>query len=90
MSECAVNICVCVHVQVVELVEYSVGQCPRTQANVVCGWIGRILDNLLETGSSHPWIEQYLQRWLQPQLTERISALLEKNSDKVSQFGPVT
>lgn len=76
--------------QVVELVEYSVGQCPRTQANVVCGWIGRILDNLLETGSSHPWIEQYLQGWLQPQLMERISALLEKNSDKVSQFGPVT
>ena len=67
----------------VELVEYSAGQCPRMQANVVCGWVGRILDDLLETESSHPWIEQYVHGWLQSQLTEKLSALLEKASERV-------
>ena len=71
-------------VQVVELVEYSASQCPRMQANIVCGWAGRILDDLLETESSHPWIEPYVQGWLQSQLTEKLSSLLEKASDKVS------
>ena len=69
--------------QVVELVEYSVTQCPRTQTNVVCGWIGRILDDLLEIGSSHPLIEQHIQGWLQSQLTEILSSLLGQGSDKV-------
>ena len=74
----------CLHcVQVVELVEYSASQCPRMQANVVCGWVGRILDDLLETESSHPWIEQYVHGRLQSQLTEKLSALLEKASEKV-------
>ena len=72
-----------IFMQVVELVEYSASRCPRTQTNVVCGWVGRILDDLLETGSSHPRIGQYLQGWLQPQFTEKVSALLEKSSDKV-------
>ena len=63
--------------------DYSVGQCPRTQANVVCGWVGRILDDLLGAGPSHPWIEQYLQGWLQLQLTESVVTLLERNTDKV-------
>ena len=63
--------------------KYSVTQCPRTQASILCGWIGRILDDLLEIGSSHPWMEQYLQGWLQPQLTETLSSLLRQNTDKV-------
>ena len=67
----------------VELVEYSTSRCPKSQANIVSGWVGRILDNLLETGSSHPWIEQYLQGWLQQEFAERLSSLLEKGSDKV-------
>ena len=70
-------------VQVVELVEYSASQCPRIQANIVCGWVGRILDDLLKTEASHPWIEQYVHGWLQSQLTEKLSALVEKASDKV-------
>ena len=63
--------------------DYSVGQCPKTQASVVCGWVGRILDDLLDAGQSHPWIEQYLQGWLQLQLTESVVTLLERNTDKV-------
>ena len=67
-----------------ELVEYSASQCPRTQASVVCGWVGRILDNLITNGSAHPLIEQCVQDWLQSQFTVTILTLLEKASDKVA------
>ena len=64
--------------------EYGASQCPRSQASVVCGWVGRILDDLIETGTAHPWIEQYVHNWLQPQLTVKVSALLENCSEKVT------
>ena len=67
----------------VELVEYSVTLCPKNQTNVVCGWIGRILDDLLELGSSHPWIEQCLQEELLSKLMEYLSSFLEQTPDKV-------
>ena len=63
--------------------EYSVTQCPRPQTNIVCGWIGRILDDLLKLGSSHPWIEQCLEGELQPQLTQTLLSLLQQGSGKV-------
>ena len=59
------------------------GQCPRTQAAVVSGWVGRLLDDLLRTGMTHLWMEPYLQGWLQGKLTERMLALLEKSADEV-------